>query len=172
MILRACPHEKEVTALMHRGQWPVAAPPELQSHVSACRACGDLVLVTHAFRGARAASVGPAHSGSAGMLWWRAQLRLRKTAVERINKPILGAQIFALSVTLIMAAAFVASQARHGLDWLSWLAQLPQSPAFHFEALWPSTLTMPAWAPMLLISGTAAVALLSGVVIYLASERH
>jgi hypothetical protein len=172
MTLGACPHEKELAAFVLRGQWPAASTPELRAHVDACRACGDLVLVMQAFRGARNEASIAARPGSAGVLWWRAQLRRRKAAVESIGKPVLGAQIFALSITVAIAVALVASQAQYGLRWLSWLAQLSQSPAFHFESLWPSAVAMPGWTLMLLVSGLAAVALLSGLVLYLASERH
>jgi hypothetical protein len=172
MTLRACAHEKEVTALVLRGQWPAASPAELRAHVEGCRACGDLVLVMQAFQGARAESSRAAQPASAGVLWWRAQLRRRKAAVERVGRPILGAQIFALSITLLLAAGFVASQARHGLQWLSWFSQLPKSPTFHLESLWPSALAMPQWGMMLAVSGAVALALLGGLALYLNSERQ
>jgi len=177
MTLRPCPHEKEVVALLARGHYPQACPAELRTHVSAYRSCADLALVTRAFQTARTESAAAAHLASPGLLWWRAQLRRRNAAVERIGKPILGAQIFALSVSLLFAAVFLATQATHGLRWLSWLQQLqktqfPQASSLHLEALWPSTLIHSGWSPMVLIPILATLALLSGVVIYLASEKQ
>jgi hypothetical protein len=171
MTLRACPREKEVRALVLHGQWPEASGAELRAHVDDCRSCGDLVLVMEAFQSARAKSVAAANPASAGVLWWRAQLRRRKAAMDSIGRPILGAQLFALSVTLAIAAVFAVSQARHGFQVLSWFRELPQSLAFHIEDLWSSTLAMPQWG-LLLVFGLAAVALLSGVVLYLDRQRQ
>jgi len=188
MILRTCPREKEVKELLERGQWTAAAAtaPELRAHVGGCRSCGDLVLVTPAFQQARAEAAGEARIGSPGVLWWRAQLRRRNAAVERIARPIMGAQIFALAVNLVLAVAFVGWQARHGLAWLTRLEMLPQTAALHLDALhldsvwtsslWPSTFFGSGLGslltPMVMIPAAATLALLGGVVVYLASEKQ
>jgi hypothetical protein len=172
MILSPCSREKEVAALVARGQWPQACSPELRAHVTGCRSCGELVLVTSAFQHARAEAAGAAKLGSPGALWWRAQLRRRNAAVERVGKPILGAQIFALAINLFAVVALLVSQARHGLNWLSWLAQLPQPHSLHLESLWPATLFSAGWSLLVLIPALATLALLGGVVVYLASEKQ
>ncbi len=181
MMLRACPRENEVKELVERGQWPQACPPELRTHVNCCRSCGDLVLVTAAFQCARTEASGVAKVGSPGVLWWRAQLRQRNMAVERIGRPILGAQIFALAVNLLLAVVFVVWQARHGLAWLTWLEQLPQDAAMHVDSqwlasLWPTDLfgsgLSSVLSPMVLIPAAATLLLLGGVVVYLASEKQ
>ena len=136
MMLRACPREKEVGELVERGQWPQAASAEISEHVQGCRACADLVLVATTFQSARAetlavAQAGHVKLGSAGALWWRAQLRRRRAAVERIEKPLISAQIFALAVTVLAALGFAGFEARHGAawpnSWLDWLAGIPQA---------------------------------------------
>ncbi len=189
MMLGTCPREKEVKELVERGQWPVASATaqELRAHVDRCRSCGELVLVTAAFQHARAQAVGEARLGSPGVLWWRAQLRRRNAAMERIGRPILGAQIFALAINLLLAVGFVAWQARHGLAWFTWhfwngwFARLPQAAALHLDSLWPSALwssTLPdsglssLLTPMVMIPAAATLALLGGVVVYLASEKQ
>ena len=172
MIFNPCSREKEVTELLARGGWPDACAPELRDHVSACRSCGDLVLVTDAFQKARASAAGAAKLSSPGALWWRAQLRRRNAAVERVGKPILGAQIFALAVNLSLALAFLAYQATHGLNWLAWLKQMPQSLTAHLESAWPSGLFTSGWSLMVLVPAIATLALLGGVVVYLASEKQ
>ena len=103
---------------------------------------------------------------------WRAQLRRRNQAVERMGKPILGANIFALSIMSLFAIGFLATQATNGLRWLSWFTQLPQAPAFHLDSLWPSALLSSAWGLPLLIPVCATLALLGGVVVYLALEKQ
>jgi hypothetical protein len=171
MILNPCSREKEVAALLRRGQWPAACAPELRAHVSGCRSCSDLVLVTGAFLRARAETASAARINTPGALWWRAQLRRRNAAVERIGKPILGAQIFALVINLFIVVAFLAYQARHGLGWLSWLEQLPETYSLHLDHLGQSALLNPGWSLMVLIPAAAILVLLSGVVVYLASEK-
>jgi hypothetical protein len=171
MTFSPCSREKEVAELIARGQWPQASSPELVAHASSCRSCGELILVTSAFQRARSQAASAAKLSSPGALWWRAQLRRRNAAVERVGKPILGAQIFALALYLFAAVAIVVSQARHGLNWLSW-AQLPQLSSLHLEALWPSTLFNPGWGLLVLIPALATLALLGGVVVYLASEKQ
>jgi len=172
MILSPCSREKEVAQFVALGQWPQACTPELRAHVAACRSCGELVLVSTAFQHARADASSAAKLGSPGALWWRAQLRRRNAAVERVGKPILGAQIFALAIYFLAAVAFIVSQARHGLNWLSWLAQLPQPSSLHLNDLWSSMLVSPGWSLLVLIPALATLALLGGVVVYLASEKQ
>jgi hypothetical protein len=172
MNLLACPREREVNQAMQLGSWPEACAEELRTHVQRCRACGDLVAVMKAFQGARTESAVAASPGPPGVLWWRAQLRRRKSAVESIGKPILGAQIFALAITLAIGAVFAGSQARHGLQWLSWLAQVPQSRSFHLESLWPAALLAPPGGLMLPSLALAGLALLGGLAVYLSIERQ
>ena len=172
MTLSPCIREKEVKELLARGGWPQTCSPELLVHLSGCRACGDLVLVTETFKRARADAAGAAKLGSAGALWWRAQLRRRNAAVERVGRPIFGAQIFALSVSLFIAVGFLTFQARDGLNLLSWLKHHPEALALHLEVLWPSALFSSGWSLALLIPVFATLALLSGVVVYLALEKQ
>jgi hypothetical protein len=172
MILNPCSHEIELAELLRRGQWPAACSPELRVHVSACRSCGDLVLVTESFQRSRAEAASAVRTATPGLLWWRAQLRRRNAAVVRIGKPLLGAQIFALAINLLIVVAFFAYQARQGLSWLSWLEQLPEAYSLHAENLGQSALLSSGWSLMVLIPVLATLALLGGVVVYLASEKQ
>lgn len=187
MTLRSCIHEKEVAGLLARGQYPQACTPELRTHVSSCHSCADLVLVTRAFQTARANTAPTGNLPSPGLLWWRAQLRRRNAAVERIGKPILGAQIFALAVGLVFAIGFAATQAKHGLRWLTWFdgisldgisfdglsrpSHLPQASALHLDALHPAALLSSSGGLLVLIPILATVVLLGGVAVYFASEK-
>jgi hypothetical protein len=138
--------------------------------------CGDFVLVAESFQRARAEAASAAPVVSPGALWWRAQLRRRNAAVERIGKPILGAQIFALATNLVLVVVFLAYQARHGVGWLTWLEQLPESYKLHLDQLGQqlgqSAHLNPGWSLAVLIPSTATLALLGGVVAYLASEKQ
>jgi len=98
MILNGCAYEKEVMQVLSRGGWPAACPVELRTHVNACRSCADMVQVTASFQREREVAASAARIGTPGALWWRAQLRRRNAAVERIAKPLMGAHLFALFV--------------------------------------------------------------------------
>jgi len=172
MKLNSCSREKEVARQLALGQWPEASTLELRAHAAACRSCGDLVLVTQSFQRARSQAAAAAPIASPGAIWWRAQLRRRNEAIERVGKPILGAQIFALSVYVLIVVGFLASQARHGLQWLTWLQDLPQAGALRLEDLWSSTLLGSGWSLTLLIPVLATLALLGGVAVYLTSEKQ
>jgi hypothetical protein len=168
MMLRTCSRESELTQALKDGHWPQGCGPELRAHVDACSTCSDLVLVTQTFQTARSESENNVLDGSPGLLWWRAQLRRRNAAAESVARPITIAQIFAWSVTALVGVVFVVSQYRHGLCWASWWADLAPSRAFH--AL-PVATGQVDWNLLLLISGFGVLALLSAVVVYLASEK-
>lgn len=164
--------ENELSNLLACGQWPQAATPELRDHVHGCRACSDLALVTDAFDQARAETVeGNPNMASAGVLWWRAQLRRRNAAVERVGRPLMNAQIFALAVSLLAAIGFAGFEARHGIGWLDWLQGLPHSATAQFADLSSAGFFSSGWFWLLTVSAAAALALLAGAVAYLVAER-
>jgi hypothetical protein len=162
-----CAREREVTELLHRGYWPDACPAELRAHVEACRMCSDLVVVALAFQDAHKQTLPVPQMESAGGLWWRAQLRRRNAAIEKVARPIWGAQIFALVISVIVAAAVLASQ---GNTMKTWLEDLPR--ALHLDALVPATLSQSNESAWIVIPVLATLALLSGVVVYLAREKQ
>ena len=132
MTFRTCSFEKELAQALKDGHWPEGCGPELRAHVHACCNCSDLVLVTQTFQRARSESERTAPSGSPSLLWWRAQLRRRNAAAERVSRPITIAQIFAWFVIVLVGVVFVASQYHHGLRWASWWAELVPSELFTF----------------------------------------
>jgi hypothetical protein len=171
MTFRTCSYEKELTQALKNGHWPEGCGAELRAHVDACGTCSDLVLVTQALQCARSESERAAICGSPSLLWWRAQLRRRNAATERVSRPITIAQVFALFVYVFVGVVFVASQYRHGLRWASWWSELLPARTFHSLHSLPAGSAQVDWNLLLLISGLAVLALLSGLVVYLASEK-
>ena len=171
MTLRPCPRQSEIQELLASGHWPHACPADLRAHQAECRSCADLLLVTQAFQQSRAAAAGEVRLPAPGAIWWRAQLRRRSAAVERVGKPILGAYVFALSIALVVAAAMAISQARHGLRWFDWLGQ-SQGAALDLQVFNPLTLLNAGWSLTVLIPILATLALLGAVAVYLATERQ
>lgn len=168
MTFRTCAYEREVAQALKDGHWPQGCTRELRAHVDACANCSDLVLVTLTFQRARSESAGEMACGSPSLLWWRAQLRRRYIANERVSRPITIAQTFALLINLLVAVVFVAWQYRHGLRWAGWWSELAPTRVLH---LFTNTALKPDWNLVLLIPGLGGVVLLSAVVLYLASEK-
>jgi hypothetical protein len=171
MTLKSCPREKEVRALVAQGKWKLAAESddELRAHVAACGSCGDLVLVAEAFGKARAASIASARLTAPGALWWRAQLRRRQAAVERVTRPLMGAQIFALAFTLVASAGFVVFEALTSDSWRIWLEDLPQNTALRWDNLMAAASAYPTWTWLMI---GPALLLLGGVAIFLSFEKQ
>ena len=168
MTFRTCSHEKELARALREGHWPQGCAPELRAHVNECADCNDLVLVTQTFQRARSESEREMPCNSPSLLWWRAQLRRRYAATERVARPVTIAQTFALVLNVVVGAVFVASQYRHGLRWAAWWSELAPPRALHFLPIRPGQAD---WNFLLLISGFGVLALLSALVVYLASEK-
>jgi hypothetical protein len=167
--MKPCPQEAEVQAILRSGHWPEACAPEFRKHVETCRTCSEQLLVLHAFHSARAHAMQAARVDHPNLLWWRAQLRRRNDALQRVGRPITTAQIFALCISILTAAALLRSQMEKGFNWSSWLSQ--SSNASHFDALSFFTSISADWGLLLLLTGLGTVLLLSAVVVYLASDR-
>jgi hypothetical protein len=169
MRFGACSCERELAEALRCGYWPEACSAELRWHVEGCKACSERLLVTRAFRRERAFASGAARLESPGVIWWRAQLRRRNADLERIGRPIFGAQIFAVAVALIATVAFFVSQAKQSEGWLAWIADIPRS--LHLGVLVPSG-EAGGWGTWVLLAGTALLALAGGVFAYIASDRQ
>jgi hypothetical protein len=187
--MKPCPRQAELQSIVRRGHWPQACDPELRRHVETCRTCAEQLLVQHAFHAARAQAMHAARGHypnllHPNLLWWRAQLRRRNDALERVSRPITTAQVFAFCISILAAAALLRSQIGRGLLWSSWFPQsslpqssLPQSSfsqsstASHFDALSFFTSITTDWGLFLPLIGLGTVLLLSAVVVYLASDR-
>jgi hypothetical protein len=127
------------------------------------------LLVLHAFQRARTEAVHAAPVEHPNLLWWRAQLRRRNDALQRVGRPITTAQIFALCISVFAAAVLLISQLRKGWNWSSLLPD--SSTLSHFDALSFFAAAKTDWGLLLLLTGFGTVAVLSGVVLYLVSDR-
>jgi hypothetical protein len=161
-----CTREREISLLLRNGYWPQACPDDLRTHIATCRTCSDLILVTEALQASRKQTADLPRLEAPGAIWWRAQLRRRSAALEKMTRPILGAELFALGMALVVVAALVVWQAG---NWSAWFAELPA--VLHLDALVPSSMleSSTLWIVVPLL---ATIALLSGIVVYLASDKQ
>jgi hypothetical protein len=169
MPLRTCARHSEIKSLLERGSWPAAATPDLRTHATECQACAQLVLLTLAFSqdSARVRAQAAPRLEAPGVLWWRAQLRRRNSAIERLQRPLVGAQAFAAALSLVAAVAFLVWQSKQGL---AWLADFPR--ALNFESLLPAPLQNPLGITALIAGFLAVIAAVSGAVAYTTSEKR
>ena len=161
MNIRSCHREPEVRELIQRGHWPDSCEPELRTHIDTCESCTEAVRFAQIFQAARAASMQRAPMAAAGPIWWRAQLRRRNAAFERIAKPVRTAQIFAASICLLTMVGILVVEQRSGNG--SLLSDL-----LHPSQFWPSS----GWNLTLLISSFATIAVLAAVAVFLATETN
>jgi hypothetical protein len=163
MSSRGCSHLNEVQQALALGHWPQACPAELRAHVQRCSRCSDEILLTNHFQLTRTETIAAARTEPPNLLFWRAQLRRRNTALERAGRPLMAAQVFALVITL---AAIAAATAIHWNGLWDRLRDAQWTPLASLTAMRGD------WGLAPLIMGLAAVAMLGGLVVYLTAERQ
>ena len=165
--MTACSREPEIRSLLDRGHWPAAASSELTAHAESCTRCSQLILLTQAFRADRARVIPVPRLESSGVLWWRAQLRRRNANLQRLQRPLIGAQIFSVALGLVAAIVFLAWQSKAALAWLD---EIPR--ALHFESLLPAPLQTPLGFAALIAGVLAFVAAVTKALAYATSEQR
>ena len=126
MSAMECDREVEIVEAVTCGRWPAGTHEELQSHAASCPVCMDVVRVALALTQDRSDGLQSARVPSAGLVWWRAEMRARRDAVNRATRPMRIVEWTAL--TCVLAAAGVS------LYWIgpAALAQLLWQPSLAF----------------------------------------
>ena len=158
----SCSRLPEVQTALRLGHWPEACPAELHAHVAACPNCSQELHVTQRMQHVRAQTLESAPSGSASILWWRAQARRRSAAIERAGRPIAFAQIAALGIVLASAVAAVAFHWNTVRNSLFSSAQISDSLATARNE----------WGLIPLALAFTLIATLSGIALYLTTDRQ
>ena len=159
--MTTCFHLDEVRKALVQGHWPDACAPELRAHASSCNRCAQEILITTHLQQARSAAIASAHPGTPSLLWWRAQLLRRNTAVDRASRPIAAAQIFALIMVVLGIACIIGAHRRSLLD--------PTLPARAAASL---ATIRGDWGITPLILAFTLIPTLGAVVLYLSTERE
>jgi hypothetical protein len=90
-----CVCEQEVLDAITAGRWPDRLGEELSAHVATCSICSDLGLVAQSLSGDYQDALTNVRVPSAGLVWWKAEIRARQDAVKTVNRPIRWAQYIA-----------------------------------------------------------------------------
>ncbi|HXB21930.1 MAG TPA: hypothetical protein VNV88_11135 [Candidatus Solibacter sp.] len=162
-----CSRQEQVATELRQGRLPDLWDDALRTHVAGCQFCSDLVLVAQALQQDRMQTVQTAQVVSAGALWWRAQVRLRNGAMERVTRPIALAEKFAL---IISAAAVLAVIMWKHSQLLGWLLSLADPP--HPTALPAGSSLIDGWTTLLMAAGLGTVALCAALAMYLMREEE
>ncbi len=116
-----CPREVEVLEATRSGDWP----EELRSHLAECSVCADVSSVAEVLLQAEAQLGSPPPLPSAGFVWWKAQLRARREAVQRAAEPIAIVERLAWGCGLLALLGLAFWQWARVEDWWRWLTGLP-----------------------------------------------
>jgi len=111
-----CRFEPEVLAAVLQSRWPERVDAALRDHVAACEICSDVAAIAGAFD--EAEEQGRTHISvpDAGRVWWLAQMRARREAVQAANRPITAAQVIAFACAVgLLGACFGATS-----TWFQW----------------------------------------------------
>jgi hypothetical protein len=159
--MMGCGRTAEVQELLRLGHWPQAAGAELAEHVRGCRRCGEIVLVTQAFVSARAGAMSEARVEPPALVWWRAQLRRKHEAVQRVERPMRAQMFVVLAVVCVgLGLAFRLSGGANA--WRSWMST-------GAEAVVRSGVGSLGLG--LLVASAVALAMMAGLAVYLSMER-
>jgi len=102
-----CIREQEVLDAIAAGRWPERLSEELSSHVAECAICADLGLVAQSLSADYQEALSKVRVPSAGLVWWRAEIRARQDAVQTVNRPIRWAQYIAAGCGIVAVLFFL-----------------------------------------------------------------
>jgi hypothetical protein len=107
MKVTDCEFEPEVLAAALQSRWPDRVDAQLREHAATCPICAETALVAGAIDQAGEESRAMAALPEAGRVWWLAQLRARREALQAAARPITLIQLIAFAcATGLLGACF------------------------------------------------------------------
>lgn len=158
-----CDREQDVLDAVAAGRWPERCDDDLRAHVNSCGVCADLADVAVAVVDDRETARSEAHIPSAGIVWWRAQLRAREDAARAAGRPVAFIQGVAASVAVWLLMSLVrALPAGYFSEWQTRVTSL--LPSFKFTMADVAHVT--ATVPLVVFVVVVAWLVLAPVAIY------
>ena len=163
-----CEFESDVLAAVVQSRWPERVDAQLRAHAASCSICSDVVSVASAFDGSLDAMRASAEVPDASRVWWVAQLRARREAVEAAGRPITAVQVIAFACAVgLLGACFGATS-----TWLQSALKRIASNAASFDPEAFLTATTALFAEHgVLVLGLIAIVFLVPTVVYVALGR-
>jgi predicted anti-sigma-YlaC factor YlaD len=149
-----CQREIEVLAAVMDGRWPAGCEAELRAHAASCSDCSEVVLVAGALRRDHHAAMSEATVPHGSVVWFRAQRRARREALETARRTITAVQTGSIAAAAVVGAALIG-----GIGAL--LARVADG--FHFGAF---DLVMPA-PDVLVLAAVATGIVLAPLTVWL-----
>lgn len=129
-----CEYEADVLSAVIQSRWPERVEPGLRDHVKSCAICTDVAAVADAIDCAReetaALSAVPDALPDSGRVWWKAQMRARREAMDAAGRPITAVQVVAFASAMVLMGACIGAtsnwfqsalkaawKAAAGIDW-------------------------------------------------------
>ncbi len=107
MKVPICPREQELMEIVSCERWPDRCPDELHTHITGCAICTDVLEVALALHEDREIAHVNAQIPSAGLVWWRAELRARQEAIRTVSRPMTLVEAFSAAAGIGVAAALL-----------------------------------------------------------------
>jgi hypothetical protein len=167
-MTRECVRAADVLAAMTAGPDPRLSDEELLRHADTCELCRNMVTVVGALRRERDRLRRGTAVPSAGLIWWRAQLRARQQAALRATAPVTAVHAAALVAAVVLAIVLVSVAARSGAT--ASLSGFLPSVSFWAEASQSLTIESPALRYGVMLGATAWL-ILGPVALYFALRR-
>ena len=168
-----CPCEQDVINAIVSGRWPDRCDESLCAHAAECAVCKELVEVTSVMRLDLDGLEEEISLPSAGQVWWRAAIRARLEASQRVARPM--SWIFGISLACAAGLAIAVIQLLWSPVHLAWGTPGPGSWAALFglgemSRLLPTVrdLTPLTIAAVAVLLGAAACLLLAPLALYFA----
>jgi hypothetical protein len=159
--MMVCSRTAEVRELLRLGHWPQAADAELAEHVQGCRRCGEMVLITQALGAAKVRAMSEARVEPPALVWWRAQLRRKHEAVQRVERPMRAQMLVVLAVLCAgLGLAFRLSGGENA--WRAWVSAGAETVVRS---------GMGSFGMGLIVASAVALAMMAGLAVYLTVER-
>ena len=168
MNVPVCAREVEALEIVLSGGWPACADADLRSHVDQCQVCADVVAIAVAMQEEHSLACQQAHVPTAGLVWWRAELRARQEAARKAARPmtlVQGVGGACLVAALLTIAGLFSPWLRTQVSgWIDLPVRWPSVDPTAVAALFAQ------WGPALLLALAAWVVLVP-VALYMVFSR-
>lgn len=164
MNTTSCDREIEVLRAVQAGRWPEAIDPALRAHAAQCTVCTEVVLVACALLGDIGMGAETHPLPSASLVWWKAQLRARREAVERASEPIVIFERVAYALgclALLGVSLWQRVRIENWLGSLGWFSTVPYQTYVRGQEFLTTASLFTLWVP----EWTAILAAAAGILV-------